>query len=195
VRIVVFTSHTRSGSSGFSHFISPGPTPNDYELPNPSSSTIQPSLMRDEEVSFPDRQMAGASTTPFYSPGPPWRTGGFLAIPGIPGSPHVPRLRPASWGSPSQVDEAFEGHQLTRSRSSADFGGNSNGEEEDLPFCGRTLPPLIIPHDPWRSGPRTTPNVSSTSSRDHSPGSRGLSTTNSLPSTSFPTNYSDEEYR
>jgi len=131
--------------------------------------------------------------TPPHTPGPPQYTGGFLTALNS-GSPPIPRLRPASWGSPSQVDEAFEGNRLTRSRSSIDFRGNWGGEE-DLPFGKRTLPPLLVPYDPWRLGVRTTPNTSSTSSRDHSPDSGDMSATNSVPSTSFPNNYSNRGYR
>ena len=114
---------------------------------------------------------------PFYPPGPP-----------------LPRLRPASWGSPSRMDEAFEGRQPTRSRSSSNLRGDSSGEDDrDLPFGGRTLPPLFTLNDPWRSDVRVVPNISS--SPDHSPGSEGLSITNSPPSTYFPTIYPDREYR
>ena len=145
----------------------------------PSSSAIHLPGVDNEQLSFP----------PFYSQGPSQYTGGTLSAPRTSGSPPVPHLRPASWGPPSWVDEAFERHQLARSGSSVDFPGDSGGEEEDLPFGGRTLPPLPILGDPWRSGARTMPSLSPTLPRDHSPGSEDLPATSSLPSTPFSTNY------
>lgn len=155
-----------------SEALSTGSTFNDREPPMPSSGDIHPL----------DPQ------------GSPRYTGGFFAVLGTPGSPPIPRLRPASWGSPSQVDEAFESHRPARSRSSVDFRGSSSDEEEDPPFDGGPLPPLPVLNDPRRLGIRKTSNISSTSSRDHSLDSGDLSATNSLPSTSFLTNDPDGEY-
>ena len=160
-----------------SHLASVGPTSNEWGPPPPSSSTIHPPRTSGEQVSFPRVRMDDMPITPFYPPGPP-----------------LPRLRPASWGSPSRMDEASDGRQLTRSRSSANLRGDSSGEDDrDLPFGGRTLPPLSILNDPWRPGVREVPKTNA--SPDHSPGSEGLSIANSPPSTYFPTNYPDRGYR
>jgi len=161
-----------SGAPSSSHLVSPGPTSNEWGPPTPSPNTTHPPRTSGEQVSFPRVRMAGVPITPFYPPGPP-----------------LPRLRPASWGSPSRTDG-----QPTRSRSSADLRGNSSGEDDRaLPFGGRTLPPLLIINDPWRSGVRAVPNINS--SPDRSPGSEGLSITSSPPSAYFPTNYPDRGYR
>lgn len=166
---------TDNSASSSSHLVSTGPTSDDWGPPTPSSSAIHPPLISKEQVSFPRVQSAGMPVTPFYPPGPP-----------------LPQLRPASWGSPSLMDEAFEGHRPTRSRSTVDFRGDRS-EDEDLPFGGRTLPPLLALNDPWRSGVRPMTNISS--SPDYSPVSEGLSITNSPPSPSFPTNYPNGGYR
>jgi len=179
-----------SGASSSPYFV-PAGTSNNYEPPTPFSGNIHPPHVSGERAPFPLVQREGIPIAPPYTPGTPRYTGGFFTTLNS-GSPPVPRLRPASWGSPSQVDEAFEGNRLTRSRSTVDFRGNG---EEDLPFGGGTLPPLLVPDDPWRLSVRTTPNTSSASSRGHSPESGDLSTTNSVPSTSFPTNYLDRGYR
>ena len=144
------------------------------------------------QVSIPRMQRAGPAITPFATPDPPGYTDRFLATPN-PESPPVPRLRPASWGSPSHVDEAFESRWFTRSRSSAGFLEDSSGEE-DLPFGRRTLPPLPIPYDLRRSDVRMTSNTSSAPSRDLSPDSGDPSAANPA-STSFRTNYPEREYR
>ena len=166
-----------SGAPSSSHLASAGPISNEWGSQTPSSSTTHPPRTSGEQVSFPRVGMPYVPINPFYPPGPP-----------------LPRLRPASWGSPSRTDEAFEGRRPTRSMSSADLRGDSSGEDDrDLPFGGRTLPPLLIINDPWRSDVRAVPNVSS--SPDHSPGSEALSITNSPPSAYFPINYPDGEYR
>ena len=144
-------------------------------------------------MAIPCAQRAGVAAVPFDTPNPRQYTGGFLATPN-PGSPPIPRLRPASWGSPSQVDEAFESRWFARSRSSAGFREDSSGDE-DLPFGRRTLPPLPIPYDPRRSDVRMTSNTSFAPSRDLSPDSGDLSAANSASSTSFHTNCPDREYR
>ena len=159
----------------------------------PLSSTIHLPRINGEQVSFPHVQRAGMPTTYFDPQGPPQYTGGLLAIPENPVNPPVPRLRATSWGPPSWLGEAFEGRRPTRSRSSVDFRGGS-GAEEDLPFGGRTLPPLPALNDPWRLDIRTAPNINATSSRDHSPGSEDLSLINSLPSAPSLTNDPDREY-
>lgn len=151
--------------------ISTGPTSSDCDPSMPSSDDIYPS----------------------DSQGSPLYTSGFFTDLGTPGSLPIPRLRPASWDSSPQVDEAFESRRSTR-RPSVDFRGSSSGEEEDLPFGGRTLPPLPILNDPWYSGGQTAPNIISTF-RDHSPDNEDLSATNSLHSTSSPTDNPDKEYR
>jgi hypothetical protein len=185
-------SSTHSGASDSSCIISASVS-NNYEPLTPFSGDIHPPRVSGERVPFPRAQREGMPSTPPHTPGPPRYTGGFFTVLNS-GSPPVPRLRPASWGSPSQVDEAFESNRLTRSRSSVDFRGNPSGEE-DLPFSRRTLPSLLVPYDPWHSGVRTTPNTSSASSRDHSSDCGDLSTTHSVPSTSFPANFSDRVYR
>ena len=185
-------SSTHSGASSSSYLASAGPIFNNHELPAPFPNDNHPPHMN-SQVLIPRVQRAEAAITPFDTPDPPRYTGGFLAIPN-PASPPVPRLRPASWGSPSQMDGISESHRLTRSRSSANFREDSSSEE-DLPFGRRTLPPLPILYDPWRSDLRMASNTSRAPSRDLSPDSGDLSTTNSVVSTSFHTNYSDRGYR
>jgi len=166
-----------SGVPSSSHLSSADPTSNEWGPPTPSFNTTNPPRTSNEQVSFPRVQMAGVPITPFYPPGPP-----------------LPRLRPASWGSPSRMDGAFEGRRPTRSRSSTNLRGDSSGEDDrDLPFGGRTLPPLLALNDPWCSGVRVVPNVNP--SPDHSPGSEIFSITSSPPSVYFPTNYPDGEDR
>ncbi|KAF9647945.1 hypothetical protein BDM02DRAFT_3187568 [Thelephora ganbajun] len=187
-------SQSNHGSrTSTSYLVSAGPIPNNYELPPPFSSSIHPPRINDEQVLSSRVQRAGVPITPFHTPGSLQHTGGLLTIPN-PRSPPIPRLRPASWVSPSQVDEAFESHRLTRSRSSANLRGDPSGEE-DLPFGRRTLPPLLASYDPWSFSLNTTPNTNSTSSRDHSPDSEDPSMTNSVSSASFPDNYRDGKYR
>lgn len=181
-----------SGASGsnlppVSHIIS------GYRPPAFFHSNIHPPHIGNAQVPIPPAQRAGLAIAPFDTPDLQRYADGFLAIPN-PRTPPIPPLRPASWGSPSQVDEVFERRQLTRSRSSDGFRGDSGGEE-DLPFGRRTLPPLPIPYDPWRWGIRATPNIRSTPTRDLSPDSGDMSTTNSVSSTSFHTNYTDGGYR
>lgn len=155
-------------------------------------SANHPSLVNDEQVSFPHEQRVGVPIAPFYSQDPLHHTDEIFTEPETSRTPPVARLRPASWGGPpSWVDEAFENRRTPQLRSSVQFRGGP-GDDEDLPFGGRTLPPLPVLNDPWRSGAHTTPSINSTS-RDHSPGSEGLSATSSLPSTSFLTNDSDGE--
>lgn len=189
-------SSTHGGASGSSHFASTGPTTglisNNHELPT-SFPNVNRLPRTSGQVSNPRIQRAGAAITLFDAPDPLRYAGGFLATPNT-GSPPVPRLRPASWGSPSQTDGAPDSHRLTRSRSSADFREDSS-DEEDLPFGRRTLPPLPIPYDPRRSGFRTAPSTNPTPSRDISPDSEDLSATNSVFSTSFPSNHSEGGYR
>ena len=187
-------SSTHSGASS-SYLPSADHLSNSYGLPTLFSSDIHQPRVGDEQVPIPCAQRTGVAITPFDTPDPPRYTGGFLSTPnsGSP-PPPIPRLRPASWGSPSQVGGAFESRRLTRSRSSAGYRGDSSSEE-DLPFGRRTLPPLPIPYDPWRLGVRTTPNPGSTPSRDLSSDSGDLSATNSVPSTFFHTNYPDRGYR
>ena len=156
-------------------------------------SNIHPPRIGGVQVPIPRAQRVGVAIAPFDTPDLQRYTDGFRAIPN-PRTPPIPRLRPASWNSPSQMDEVFESHRFTRSRSSGDFRGDSSGEE-DLPFGRRTLPPLPIPYDPWRFDVRATPNTSSAPPRDLSPDSGDLSTTNSVSSTSFHTNYPDGGYR
>ncbi|KAF9642228.1 hypothetical protein BDM02DRAFT_3193650 [Thelephora ganbajun] len=189
-----FRSQSNHGSrTSASYLVSAGPIPNNYELPPPFSSSIHPPRINDEQV-LPSRvQRAGVPITPLHTPGSLRYTGGLLTIPN-PGSTPVPRLRPDSWVSPSQVDETFESHRLTRSRSSVDLRGDPSGEE-DLPFGRRTLPPLLASYDPWSLSLSTTPNADSGSSRDHSPDNGDPSMANSVSSASFPDNYWDGKYR
>ena len=187
-----FELSTHSGSSNsnpapVSHILS------GYRRPAFPHSNIHPPHIGDVQVPIPRAQRAGVAVAPFDTPDLQRYADGFLAIPN-PGTPPIPPLRPASWGSPSQVDEVFERRRLTRPRSSIDLRGDSSGDE-DLPFGRRTLPPLPIPYDPWRWGIRATPNIGSTPPRDLSPDSGDLSTTNSVSSTSFHTNYTDGGYR
>ena len=165
------------------------------ESPIHSGALASSHLASADAASFPRMQRVTVPIAPFYSQGPPHYAGGFLAVPENPRDPPAPRLRPASWGPPEWIDGGLEGHPQTRSRSSVDYRGGSSGEEEDLPFGGRTLPPLPALDDLWCLGARPTPNVSSTLSRDHSPASEDLSVTSSLPSTSVPTTDQDGEYR
>ena len=179
-------SSTHSGAS------SPYLISNNYEVSTRLSSDIRRPCIDDERGPTPRVRRTGAAIIPFNTPDRPRYTGGFLAIPGLGGAPG-PRLRPASWDSPSRVDGTLESPRLTRSRSSDDFRGDSG--DEDLPFGRRTLPPLPVPSDSWRSDFHTTPTASSTPSRDLSPDSGNLSATNSVLSTSFHTSYSDGGYR
>lgn len=183
-------SSTPSGASSC-HLPSAAHISNSYGPPTLFSNGIHPRIDY-ERVAIPCAQRAGVATVPFDTPNPRQHTGRFLATPN-PGSPPTPRLRPASWGSPSHVDEAFESRWFTRSRSSAGFLEDSSGEE-DLPFGRRTLPPLPIPYDLRRSDVRMTSNTSSAPSRDLSPDSGDPSAANPA-STSFRTNYPEREYR
>jgi len=161
-----------SGASSSSYLDSAGSTSDDWGTPTPPPSATHPLRTSGEQVLFPRVQL-----TPSYPPGP-----------------SLPRLRPASWGLPSQANEAFEGHRSTRSLSSANFRRGLDDEEEDLdlPFGGRTLPPLFVPSDPPQYGVPTMSTINS--SADHSPSSEAMSTTNSLASASFPTNFPDGGY-
>ena len=205
-----------SGASSSYNLLPVGPTSNDCEPPTPSSAAYPPSSRAiyppssnaihppsssviyqphtsHEQTSFPRVQRAEMPAIPSHSPIPPQHLVGFFAVPRSSGTPPVPRLRPASWNSPSQVDETPEGYRPTQPSPQIGFRGDV-GYEEDLPFGGRTLPPLPVANDPWRSGVQSLPDTGPTS-YDHPTGSEDLSTTNSLPSTSFPTNFPDGEYR
>lgn len=187
-----FESSTHSGASN-SNLPPVSRILSGYRRPASPHNNIHPPHIGNAQVPIPRAQRAGVAIAPFDTPDLQQYADGFLAIPN-PGTPPIPPLRPASWGSPSQVEEVFERRRLTRSRSSNDFQGDSSGEE-DLPFGRRTLPPLPIPYDPWRLGIRATPNIESTPPRDLSPDSGDLSTTNSVSSTSFHTNYTDGGYK
>lgn len=173
-----------SSASSSAYLSSAGPIPNNHEPPTLLPSYIHPPRISDERIPIPRVERGGVAIMPVHMQARPQYTGRFITTLNS-RSPPIPRLRPASWGLPSQADGGLESRRLTRSRSSADLRGDSSGEE-DLPFGNRTLPPLPISCNPWYSVVRTAPNTSSTPSRDLPLDSGDLSATDSVPSTSFP---------
>lgn len=169
-----------------------GPPPSNYGYPPPFPPIIHYPQSTDEEVPVSRFQRSREPSVPPSTPSPPRYTSRFFPILNQ-GSPPVPRLRPASWGSPSRAEEEFDDRQLTRSRSSAEFGGHFGGDEEDLPFGTRTLPPPPTHYDPRRLAAYTTSNASS-SSREGSTDSWDVSTTDSLSAAPSLLNYPHEEY-
>ena len=158
----------------------------------PFTQNTHPPHIFNEQVPISRMQRSGVPSIPAYTQNTPLYTSNFFSNQG---SASVPRLRPASWDSPSQVDEEIENYYLPRTRSSVDLLGDSSGEEEGLLLGRRTLPPLIIPHGSWNLDVHTASNASQISSCERTPDSVDISATISIPTVPFLTNFSNEKYR
>ena len=103
MRIGVFTVPE---SSSF-HLPSTGYVSSGFGRPALLYGSVRPPYIGDGREEIPCAQRTGVAIAHFDTLNPHRYTDGFLANPNS-GSPHVARLRPASWGSHSQVEEAFE---------------------------------------------------------------------------------------
>lgn len=167
------------------HFSSAGPTSDNLEQPTPFLQNTHPRRDFDEQVPMSHVQRSGVSSISPHRQSTSCYTGNFFSNQS---SPPVPRLRPASWGSPSQVDEEFENHRITRSRSSIDLWGDQGGEDEGFLSARRAPPPGHIPHESWHSDVYTTSNASHNSPYESSPDSGHVSATGSIPIVPLPLN-------
>lgn len=187
-----FESPAQRESPSSRYLVSAGHVVSERELATPTNDIDLPRTS-DQQTPIPRMQGARVGITPFDTSNRRGYAGGPPAIQDS-GMPLVPRLRPASWGSPSRVNETSESRGLARPSSLTGLRGASSSEE-DLPFGQRTLPPLPIHYDPRRLGFHTTPNTSSAPSRDFSPESGDMPATKIVLPTSFHTSHSDGGYR
>ena len=188
-----FESSTHRGSPSSPYLVSVGRVASERGLPTPFTGDIGPSRAGHQQIPIPRMQGARAAITPFDTFDLRGYAEGFPVIRDSETS-LVPRLRPASWDSPSRVDGTYESRGSARPSSLAELRGDSSGEE-DLPFGRRTLPPLPIHYDPRRLDFGTTPNTSSAPSRDLSPEGGDPPATNTVHPTSFHASHSDGGYR